>query len=81
VHSLWNALTVMVSWLSLSTLEEGTPGASQMLAGAGTLASLALLVVLVLAAGLGLLGLTLYLRKRYPAMSPDSLQPSVQSAH
>ena len=81
VHSLWNALTIIVSWLSLSTLEEGMPSASQMLAGAGTLTSLALLVVLILAAGLGLLGLTLYIRKRYPATSPDSLQPSVQPTH
>ena len=70
MHGLWNALTITISLLSLSTLEGGKAGANQMLAGVGVLTSLVLLVILILAAGLGLLGLTLYIRKRYPAKSP-----------
>jgi hypothetical protein len=79
LHGLWNALAVGMAFLSLATLDQSAAGASQTLAGTGTFAILALLVILFLAAGLGLLGLTLYIRKRFPARSPaggtESLSP------
>jgi RsiW-degrading membrane proteinase PrsW (M82 family) len=64
IHALWNGLAVAMTWVSLPALEAEGADPDIALAGLGVLAILALLVILALVVGVGLLALTLYLRRR-----------------
>ncbi len=63
VHALWNALAAAMTLISLAAPGGEATDAREALAWLGGLAFLALLVVLALAVGLGLLGLTVYVRR------------------
>jgi len=66
VHGLWNALTVAMTTLSLSTLDGEVAESSIGFVGLGVTGSMVLLGILALAVAAGLVGLTLYVAKRTP---------------
>jgi hypothetical protein len=65
-HGLWNALSVGMAITSLAIAEGNASDPTKMLVGLGISGSLALLVILALGVGLGLVGLVLYLRRARP---------------
>ncbi len=81
IHGLWNALSVGMTLLSLSTLTADIAGSagrsSPTAAGLGIAAILASMVVVSLAIALGLWGLTAYVRKRSRAPEPSVIQPTI----
>jgi RsiW-degrading membrane proteinase PrsW (M82 family) len=64
LHALWNALAAAMALTSLWTLGGAASEADRAVLGLGSALTLALLIGLALAAGLGLLGSALYLRRR-----------------
>jgi RsiW-degrading membrane proteinase PrsW (M82 family) len=75
-HGLWNGLTAVLVFVSVSALETEASEADLMLIGAGSMAILGVLVLLALASGLGLLGLTLFARKLRRAPDDNRARPA-----
>jgi hypothetical protein len=67
-HGVWNALAAVMALASLWSLG-GAAEADLALAGLGSVMVLGLLIALSLGAGLGLLALTLYLRRNLPVLA------------
>jgi RsiW-degrading membrane proteinase PrsW (M82 family) len=70
IHSLWNALSLGIGLLSLDGLGSARAGPGPGIAGLGTAALLGALALVALAMGIGLVGLTLWLRARNISEAP-----------
>ena len=79
IHSLWNSLTAWIAFASLAGSGQDAASTAQALAGLGTVAGLALLALLTLGVGLGLLTLTLGVRRR--AMDGPLDGPAISGCH
>jgi hypothetical protein len=80
VHSLWNALSIGMVFLSLDQPAAGVATGSGMLAGLGIFLMIGLLVILALVLAAALLALTLHIRRRACASQvPESRPPSTIS--
>lgn len=73
VHGLWNALTAIMALISLGAAGSQITDTLQTLAPTGALAVGGMLVLLALVVGLGLVGLTRYVRQR--SMGIDTPPP------
>ena len=64
IHGLWNGLAVIMTLLFLSSFDSLVPEIGQMLTNLMVLAILAIFGGLVVAIGLGMVGLVYFVRKR-----------------
>jgi RsiW-degrading membrane proteinase PrsW (M82 family) len=75
VHGLWNGLSLGIGLLSLDGLESARTSLGPIIAGLGPAALLGALILVALATGLGLAGLTSWLRARStPVTRPSGTQ-------
>jgi hypothetical protein len=76
IHGTWNALTGVLALISLRQVGTALVNSREILAGMGVIAILGLFVAQAVSMALVLRGLTLYVRKRSPALGPSELQPA-----